>query len=330
MARRFAVVVAAHRTYETLELCLWGFKAVVADPADLIFVDNGSGGWLSQEVRRSVPDATILTLPENRLFCGGYNAGLQLALERGYDYALIVNADTEVIAADFIERLIGAMERHPRAAFIGPLVFYRERGVVQTTCLKFPDVLHSILVWLPFRLFPKLISRQGDQEAEVEFLNGVCVLCRMAALREIGLMDDSFGAYVEDADWAWRARRREWSSVFSPVPSIVHHEERHGYEHHSFKSFLLKRNTVYWFMKAGRPLSARIYAVAALMLAQLRFMLARGREEKLAHHRFHRDLRSVYRRVLVGEQLGPCYAETVTASAARVEYLEPEGVANAP
>ncbi len=51
-------------------------------------------------------------LKENLLFCGGYNAGIRLAIERNYEYVMIVNADTEVVNPGFVTSLIEAMERH--------------------------------------------------------------------------------------------------------------------------------------------------------------------------------------------------------------------------
>jgi GT2 family glycosyltransferase len=302
---RTAVVVAAHRMYDTLGLCLSGVLASVTRPADLIFVDNGSGGALTDWVRRAFPDITVLTLEENQLFCGGYNAGIRLAIDRDYDSVLIANADTEVVNHGLLDVLNNALERHPRAAFAGPLVYLREPGNVQTTCLRFPSLLRNILVWLPYRLFPRLISRQPGVETEVDFLNGVCVLCRVAALREVGLMDETFGAYVEDTDWSWRARARRWSSVFVPLPCLIHHEELHGYEHHSFKSFLLKRNTVRWFIKAGKPWSARCYAVAAVALAWLRVASARTRNERSLFLDFARRLQIAYRGLLSERRLEP-------------------------
>src|SRR5262249_29249232 len=161
------------------------------------------GGALTDWVKRQFPDVTVLKLGNNRLFCGGYNAGIRYALERDYKYVLIANADTGGVGPRFVPHLIEAMKRPPRAAFFGPLVYYRDWGAVQATCLRFPDLLRSALVWLPYRLFPRMISRQPVHEQQVEFLNGVCVLCRVRALRQIGLMDETFGAYVEDTDWSW-------------------------------------------------------------------------------------------------------------------------------
>ncbi|WP_295436370.1 glycosyltransferase family 2 protein [uncultured Thiodictyon sp.] len=301
---RTAVVVAAHRRYATLGLCLQGFKAIVGHPEDLIFVDNGSGGTLTQWAKQQHPDITVLTLEENRLFCGGYNAGIRQAMERGYAYVLIANADTEVTNPGFIDQLVKAMCRHPRAAFGGPLVYFRDQGTVQTTCLRFPSLMRSALVWLPYRLYPKAVSRQPAVEHEVNFLNGVCVLCRAEALGEIGLMDETFGAYVEDTDWGWRARQLGWTSLYTPVPSLIHHEEPHGYEHHSFKTFLLKRNTVYWLMKAGKSRSARGYAMAAIALAWLRVWAAPTARKRQVYRDFVLNLQMIYRRLLAGETPG--------------------------
>ena len=312
--KRFAVVVAAHRDYDTLETCLRGFQALVEQPADLIFVDNGSGGTLTDYAKRTIPGATVVTLDTNRLFCGGYNSGIRAAMQANYDHVLIVNADTEVINPDFVKTLMEAMDLNPRVAFAGPLVYYRDMDTVQTTCLLFPRLLRSLLVWLPFRLLPRLVSRQSNQEHEVEFLNGVCVLCRVKALDEIGLMDESFEAYVEDADWAWRGHRLNWHSLFAPVPSIIHHEERHGYEHYSFKSFLLKRNTVRWFLKAGRPLAAWGYAKSSLFLAHLRTLIASNPKDREAYRVFAIRLSDAYRQLLSGKAFGPHCAAEPTAT----------------
>ena len=294
---RTAVVVAAHRMYETMELCIQGVRDIVDRPEDVIFVDNGSGGTLTQWANELFPGITVLTLDTNRLFCGGFNAGMRHAIAQGYEYVLIVNADSEIVNPGFLKALVTAMDRHTRAAFVGPQVLEPD-GRVQTTCLRFPDFVESLLVWFPFRLFPRLITRQSGSEHEVDYLNGVCVLCRITALHEIGLMDETFGAYIEDADWSWRAHAKGWASVFVPVPSVTHHVEPHGYEHHSFKIFLLKRNTVYWFLKVNRRFSAIGYALASILLAVFRWLVAPTQAERTARKNFLAELWFEYGRLL--------------------------------
>ena len=302
-----AVVVAAHDQRYPLESCLKSFGSVVSDPADLIFVDNGSQSRLDLWAAKHFPGITCVRNQGNRLFCGGYNTGIQTALDRGYRFVLIANADTEVVNPRFLGELVQVAQRQPKAAFIGPLVYFRSTAVVQKTCLDFPSIFRSMLSWVPFRLSPAYFCRQPDKERTVEFLNGVCVLCRTEALLEIGLMDERFGGYVEDADWSWRAGKMGWLSVFSPIPSVIHHEEPVGYEWYSLKTFLLKRNTVLWFLKTGQERSARFYAIASLLLAWLRMqsnLTASGRKQ---YAEFLNRLNAAYSGLLSYREPGPWF-----------------------
>ncbi len=301
LSHRTAVVVSSHRPYPTLDSCLRGFLSIVDRPEDLIFVNNGSSAELSQLISGKFPEITVVNLSQNGLFCAGYNAGIRAVLEKDYEFALIANADTEVVNPDFVEELLAAASRWPKAAFLGPLVYYRNRATIQNTRLHFPSISRNVVTWIPWRLFPNLRRTPPFREEEVEFLNGVCVLCRCSPLREFGLMDEQYGGYVEDADWSWRARKHGWISVFVPKPSIIHHEEAEGYEYFSFKSFLLKRNTVLWFLKAEHRSSAWAYALASIGLAWLRMLRAGGNSARLRYRLFLRSLNRTYQNMLFGK-----------------------------
>jgi len=299
-----AIVVAAHKKCYPLERCLESLQGLLLDRADLIFVDNGSQEMLHVWVAERFPDITVIRLPENQFFCGGYNAGIRMAIDRGVEFILVINGDTEVVNPDFLTGLLDAARRWPRAAFIGPLVYFRSHGVIQKTWLRFPNVLWSTLIWLPWRLTKHREVRELGKERTVEFLNGVCVLCRVSALEEFGLMDEAFGGYVEDADWSWRARKKGWMSLFTPVPSVIHHEEATGYEPYSLKTFLLKRNTVLWFLKVGRRFSAWTYAFASIGLARARMAFKLSGDQKTKHQYFIQRLRTASFGLLNNKSLG--------------------------
>ena len=302
--KRVGVVIATHKNCLPLSQCLLSFSNSLSNPLDVIFVDNGSEENLKNWIEQQFPAITSIRLPQNRLFCGGYNAGIRIAVERSYDFVLIVNADIEVVNPGFIAELVKTARRWPKAAFIGPLVYHRSQEVVQKTCLQFPGILRNAAIWLPWRLLPKCFDNQPDKETTVDFLNGICVLCRVEALRELGPMDENMGGYVEDADWAWRARKKGWVSVFTPVPSVIHHESPIGYEPYSLKTFLLKRNTVLWYLKIGKGTSATIYARLSIVLAWIRMKMERSKRERQKHKLFIRRLGRAYRGLLSGEEMG--------------------------
>jgi len=307
-AARAAIVVCAHRVCFPLDRCLDGLRGEVDRPEDLVFVANGREERVGDWVRARFPEITILELPENRHYCGGYNAGIRWAIQRGHGYVLLVNGDTEVAAPGFLRRLVQFAERHPRAAFVGPKVFFRSPHEVQRTSLCYPSFWRHFWGWPAHRL--RAPRPQAEAPAEVEFLNGVCVLCRVAALDEIGLLDENMGGYVEDADWSWRARGAGLTSFYVPEASVIHHETQDGYEQHSLKTFMLKRNTVYWLKKSGAPTQALAYALFSLGLAVVRAGGAMLRRKEASRYRvFLRRLARAYWGILsrrpMGEWFGP-------------------------
>jgi len=271
---KVAIVIATHKQCYPLDRCIKEHAALLRDQSDLVFVDNGSGGELSSWSEANFPGITVITRKENGFFCGGYNSGMAYALEQNYEFVLIVNADTDVNNPNYLQNLIEAASEHPQAAFFGPRVSIRSVDCIQNTVLLFPWFSRYLREWVMGHL--RSLNRSADLQipTEVEFLNGVCVLCRVSALREIGLLDEDMGGYVEDTDWSWRALQLGWKSMFIPVPSIVHHQPAEEYEHNSLKSFMLRRNHIYWHVKGGRWVQGLGFALASLLLAFIRAIVA--------------------------------------------------------
>ncbi len=306
---RVAVVVATHAYYYPLERCLASFAKQLQRQADVILVDNGSGGQMAAWAEHNAPGVTTLVRDRNGFFCGGYNEGLRHAIGYGYDFALIVNADTEVCNDTLVAELLAVAVRHPRAAFVGPKVFLREHGQVQNTVLTYPSFMRNLKAFFVHKLMSGERIQSDDEERKVEFLNGVCVLCRLSALKEVGLLDETMGGYVEDADWAWRAQSLGWYSLYAPVPSIIHHQPEVGYEHYATKCFMLRRNTIYWHMKCGRRAEARLYGWSARVLGWLRacFASTTGKADRAQYWAYCRRLKAVDKGIRQNREMGPWF-----------------------
>ncbi len=302
---RVAVVIATHKYCYPLEQCISSHLKLLESDADLIFVDNGSGGEMTRWAREKFSEITVITREINGYFCGGYNSGMQYAIDNGYDFVLIVNADTAVFNDGYISSLIEAARNHKNAAFLGPTVFLREDGNIQNTILRYPWFGRYLRHWLTAPFKTENRSANATEITPVDFLNGVCVLCRVEALKEVGLLDEAMGGYVEDTDWSWRARQLGWTSQYVPVPSIIHHQPADEYEHHSVKTFMLRRNHVYWHMKAGQKRQAWLFAAFSLMLARFRAAQAiLRRHDSEEHRRYVAKFKDVVKRILSNEPMG--------------------------
>ena len=80
----------------------------------------------------SIPRVTLLPQAENRGFAGGNNAGLQWAIDNGFDYSYLHN-DDGFMAGDCLEKMVAAMEADKNIGAAQSLVMlYPETNLVNT------------------------------------------------------------------------------------------------------------------------------------------------------------------------------------------------------
>ena len=271
---RIGVVIVHYRQPDLLDRCLRSFQQVAAPPLDLIVVDNGGDAGAVERLRAAWPAVDWIAAEANTGYTGGNNLGIARALEAGCDHVLLVNADTECIEPGFVRRLVRFLELNPDVALAGPRVYLRRRGEIQNTILRYPSLFGQIKDWFGYRLFPAVYERSGGMVRSVEMLNGVCILLRASALRQVGAFDPRYFMYVEDADLGLRLRQAGWRLAYVPVDSVIHHQKESGYDLEGEVSLLLRRNAVYFLQKHHRRVQAWGLAAANLILALARTVVA--------------------------------------------------------
>jgi len=184
----------------------------------LMMVDNGSTDGSVEAVRKEFPAVDVVPLPENRRFAGGNNAGLRRALEAGADAVMLVNNDVEA-AGGLLDHLLGALERDPQAGGAAPLIFFdppRERiWYAGGRCIP----------WLGYAAHRGLRAIDRNQFRTIEstgYLTGCCLLASRAAWEQVGLLDERYFIYAEDADWCLRARAAGFRLLFVPRAMLYH------------------------------------------------------------------------------------------------------------
>jgi len=265
------VVVVNFRTPDLTLACAESLRSLDYPNWRLLVVDNASGDDSAHKLAAALPREELLIAPTNGGYTAGNNLGVEEMLRRGCDYVLVLNPDTVVVNRRFVSELVAHLEANPNIGAVGPRVFLRRHGNVQNTVLRFPWVWRRAVDWVRIRLFGSPL-RSREQSLQAEVLNGVCVLFRGAALKDVGLFDERTFAYIEDVDWAYRAERRGWKRAYLPIDSVVHLQKESGYERGSTVDYLLKRNTLYFLMKSRRWLQAVGYTVATLAMATAQSM----------------------------------------------------------
>jgi GT2 family glycosyltransferase len=183
-----------------------------------VVIDNASRDGTVAALRARFPDLTILVNETNRGYAGGNNVGIRWALAHGADYVLIMNNDTEV-TPHMVTAMVEVAESDARIAVVG----------CRNLLMEDPSRLwaaYGVLTYGPF-VVRGVGCRAVDGPAwqtvkDVDCVVGNGYLWRAAALEHVGLLDERFFAYHEDADWCLRARRAGYRVVYAGTSAILH------------------------------------------------------------------------------------------------------------
>lgn len=222
-----SVIIVNWNTRHLVRGCLESvLENLGALAAEVLVVDNASADGSARMIARDFPGVQLIANTTNRGFAAANNQGMRVARGR---YLLLLNPDT-VVLDDALQKTLAFARCHPQAAVVGCRVM-RSAETAQRTCFRFPSPMNALL-WVTGAVacFPRsriacraTYGRWGrDDEREVDVVSGMFMLVRREALEEVGLMDEQYFMYAEEADWCYRFRKAGWRCLFTPVGRILH------------------------------------------------------------------------------------------------------------
>lgn len=194
---------------------------------EVLLVDNCSTQSCLPEAQQRFHSVRTLQALQRQGFARNYNLGLTHALGQ---YLMILNNDT-LVRPGALDNLLGALREHPEYAFVGPRL-RSSNGRIQSFCarpLLTPLGYLARLLLLdqgsPIGVFwERWQADRLDHRASgtVACLSGACMLARREALEQIGLLDEGFDFYFEDAEWCHRAQQQGWQLGFVAEAEVIH------------------------------------------------------------------------------------------------------------
>jgi GT2 family glycosyltransferase len=222
-----SIIVVTWNTRDLLRACLASiFKETRCVSFQIIVIDNASDDGTADMVRTEFPGIELVVNRENRGFAAANNQGIRASNAR---YFLLLNPDT-VILDGAICRCVEYADANPDVGIVGCQV-YQDGQCIQRTGFAFPSAWNLFLTlsglsraFPKSRLFgaPQLGWWARDDERDLDVISGMFMLIREEALRQIGLLDEDYFVYTEEADLCFRFARTGWRRVFIPSARIVH------------------------------------------------------------------------------------------------------------
>ncbi|WP_171052645.1 glycosyltransferase family 2 protein [Ruegeria sediminis] len=194
---------------------------------EVIVVDNASTDGSVASLRRTFPRVKVLATGQNGGYAWGNNIGIRHAQGR---YLLVLNPDTEILDGA-LERAVKYLEVNPDVGILGCHASLGD-GTQQLTLFR--QVSLSGLFWnvfVPNKLIrnsrqfgdQRYVSLARDRVQDVDVVAGCFMMLSREVVDRVGMMDDRFFMYSEEAEWCWRVRQAGLKVRYNPDIRIIHH-----------------------------------------------------------------------------------------------------------
>ncbi|WP_407377319.1 glycosyltransferase family 2 protein [Methanobrevibacter sp.] len=220
-----SIVIVNYQTFELTKNTINSiFEYSYPFSLEVIVVDNASQDNSLSRLEDYFGDKVkFIASSENNGFAAGNNQALR---DVNSEYVLLLNSDT-IVRQNTLESIYNYMQENPDVGACGCRVLL-ENGDLDKACKRtFPNVKNSF-----FRLFHipnnskddnyNLTDLPDDGIYEIDCLTGAFMFMRNEALRQVGLLDETFFMYGEDIDLCYRIKHGGWKIVYYGESSITH------------------------------------------------------------------------------------------------------------
>lgn len=274
-----------------------------AELADVIVADNGSTDDSQHVLAEQFPMVQTIILDQNYGFAGGYNKCLEQLPHR---YTVLLNSDVRT-AEGWLQPLYEFMEAHSHVACVQPKLLKDRDDDVQE--FEYAGGAGGFVDrnGFPFcrgRIFDSVEQDYGQYDGDpypIFWATGACFMVRTEVYRQLGGLDTSFFAHMEEIDLCWRMQHSGAQIYCVPKSRVYHLGGGSLPQGNPKKTYLNFRNNLLMLRKnlpeaQGRKLIFKrrlIYDTTALLVEVLKGHLANA----LAILKAHRDYRHMARQI---------------------------------
>jgi len=218
IGNRILICVLTYNSAQETLACVASLKALREDPIDIVVIDNGSTDDTERHIRNAYSDITYVKNAVNSGAAGGRNIGLARVLKGGWDYVFFVDNDA-VVDPEALGELIRCADEDRSLAAVGAITYYAGE---KTKIWNFGGRID----WLRGRFYDGCQGADdAGQFADVKECDSFPIgfgIVRTEAIRKVGLLDERYFIYHEEADWHARMKRAGYRLAVTPRAKIYH------------------------------------------------------------------------------------------------------------
>lgn len=281
---RLAVVILNYRTPDMLLDALATLEEQVALPESVVVVvDNDSQDGSAEKIAAGIEAAgfgdwaRLVESGRNGGFSAGNNVGIRSV---DADFYLLLNSDT-LVRPGAIAALLGSALEQPDVGIASPRLEWPD-GRPQISCFRDFSPASEMINGAATGPVTRLLSRYdvpvpvSNVAFDVEWTSFACALIRREVIERVGLLDEGYFMYFEDADYCRAAREAGFRVRHFPHARVVH--LRGGSGDVKSSTAALKRRPSYFYESRTRYLRKH-YGLAGAVAANGLWSLGAGLQQ---------------------------------------------------
>lgn len=233
MNEKVSIVILNWNGKESTLECLESLQKLKKDLYTLaiIVVDNASSDDSVNAISKQFPKIKLIENKENLGFSGGNNVGIEYALQEGSDYVMVLNNDTTV-KKNLLLELLDTYSQQENAGIVSPKIYFSPGREFHKERYKKEDL--GRVIWYAggqmdwnnvigsHRGVDEVDHGQFDSQTTIDYSSGCCMFIKREVLEKVGLFDNRYYLYYEDADLSERVKRSGYSILFAPQAIVWH------------------------------------------------------------------------------------------------------------
>jgi len=273
------VIILNYNGKDTLLECLSSVYRSDYANMSVVVVDNASDDGSFENARERFSTAHFIRNSANLGFSKGNNMGIRFALEKFADYVFLLNNDAEVFP-DTISLLLEAAQKNKSCGIISPLILKPEGSKIWFAGGK--------IDYLKMRCLHEFLVQSKDAYTS-EYISGCAMLIKKEVFQKIGIFDEHFFLYYEDADFSVRAKRNNFDLLVFPGAKVLHRETSN--DKNSQKTYYLVLSALIFF-KSSAPFVYKIWYLIYMPLRKVKAFFSR-KPSALQLRRAFRDFKNI-------------------------------------
>lgn len=211
-------------------------------------VDNDKSESLKHALTK-YKSVNYITSPGNIGFSAGNNLGLKKIVDSNFDVITLINNDT-IVPKDFIQNIYNSNIADPATGALGGLIYFAkgfeyEKGYSQSEKGRVIWYGGGKIDWNNVYVGHDNVNKVDDgslKQEQTPFITGCLLITKPEVLKKVGLFDERYCLYLEDADLCERIKKAGYKLFFDPKIKLWHKVAQGSGIGSSLNDYFLTRN----------------------------------------------------------------------------------------